>query len=179
MLNNNDLNPLTVFKFCPGCGSDQFNIDTEKSLTCAACGFTFFINMNAAVAAVIRDESGKILFTERKHEPAAGLLDLPGGFVDLGETAEDALKREIIEELNLEIISSTYLRTFINKYIYKHVEYQTLDLVFECKVKSFEGIEANDDVSNFKFLFPYQIGESEVGLSSIKSIVEYLKTKSA
>ena len=126
--------------------------------------------MGAAVAAVIRNEKNEILFTVRKHEPAIGMLDLPGGFVDMGETAEEAIRREILEELNLEISTLEYWGSFTNKYLYAEVEYQTLDLVFLCSVKTFETIKAADDVSGYVFKDPGCVKPEEIGLESIRSI---------
>jgi mutator protein MutT len=130
--------------------------------------------MNAAVAAIIRNEKDEILFTVRKHSPAAGMLDLPGGFVDLGETAENALVREIEEELNLKIDKLKFAGTFTNKYVYSGIEYQTLDLVFNCSVESFENIQVADDVSGYVFRNPATVGKEEIGLDSIREIIEGL-----
>jgi 8-oxo-dGTP pyrophosphatase MutT (NUDIX family) len=166
---------LTVFKFCPKCGRQEFVPDTEKSLKCGNCGFRYFINMNAAVATIIRNDKNEVLFTVRKHEPAAGLLDLPGGFVDLGETAEEALKREVFEELNLTIDTIEFAGTFTNKYVYGEIEYQTLDLVFTCTALSLSNIRVDDDVSGYTFKDPAIVLPEEIGLESIKRIIKNLK----
>lgn len=166
--------PIKIFRYCPKCGSQDFIPNSEKSLKCNSCGFRYFINMNAAVAAIIRNEKDEILFTVRKHSPAAGMLDLPGGFVDLGETAENALVREIEEELNLKIDKLKFAGTFTNKYVYSGIEYQTLDLVFNCSVESFENIQVADDVSGYVFRNPATVGKEEIGLDSIREIIEGL-----
>jgi mutator protein MutT len=162
---------FSSFLYCPKCGKPELVQDSEKSIRCAACGFRYFINMNAAVAAVIRNDKNEILFTVRKHEPAAGMLDLPGGFVDMGETAENAVRREILEELNLEISSLEYWGSYTNRYLYAEVEYQTLDLVFLCSVKTFDSIKAADDVSGYVFKNPKSVKPHEIGLESIKAII--------
>lgn len=130
--------------------------------------------MSAAVAAVIRNDKDEVLFTIRKHEPAAGMLDLPGGFIDLGEKAENAIIRETKEELNLDISKMDFLGTFTNKYIYKDIEYQTLDLVFNCHVESFEKINAADDVSGYVFRNLKTVRSAEIGLDSIKDIIAFI-----
>jgi len=167
--------PLKVFKFCPKCGQQEFVPDTEKSLKCGNCGFRYYINMNAAVAAIIRNDKNEVLFTIRKHDPAAGLLDLPGGFVDLGETAEEALKREVFEELNLTIDTIEFAGTFTNKYVFGEIEYQTLDLVFTCTALSLSNIRVDDDVSGYIFKDPAIVLPEEIGLESIKRIIKNLK----
>lgn len=166
--------PSEVFRFCPKCGSGGFTPDTEKSMKCSSCGFRYFINMSASVAAIIRNDKNEVLFTVRKHDPAAGKLDLPGGFVDLGETGEDAIAREISEELNLKISKIEFLGTFTNKYLFGEIEYQTLDLVFICSVGTFRGLTVADDVSGYVFRDPAQVKPEEIGLDSIKEIVSYI-----
>lgn len=170
-------NPLKAFKYCPKCGRLGLAPDSEKSLICKYCGFRYFINMSAAVVAVIRNEANEVLFTVRKFDPAAGLLDLPGGFVDPGETAEAAVIREIAEELNLKISKLEFAGTFTNKYIFAEIEYQTLDLVFYCTVESFQELQAADDVSGYIFHDPAKVKPEEIGLQSIKKIIASLLTK--
>jgi len=133
--------------------------------------------MNAAVAAVIRNSIGEVLFTVRKHNPASGKLDLPGGFVDLGETAEKAIVREIYEELNLKINKMEFIGTFTNKYVYGEIEYQTLDLVFNCSVESFQELQVADDVSGYVFRDPKTVQAEEIGLESIREIVAFIATE--
>ncbi len=166
--------PFEVFRYCPKCGSPDFAPDTEKSLKCKSCGFRYFINMSASVAAIIRNQNNEVLFTVRKHDPAAGMLDLPGGFIDLGETAENALVREIQEELNLNISMMKFIGTFPNKYHFGEIEYQTLDLVFNCTVESFENLQVADDVSGYVFRNPGAVLPQEIGLDSIREIVEFI-----
>lgn len=174
---NSGYTPSKVFRYCPKCGNSGFSPDSEKSLKCNSCGFRYFINMNASVAAIIRNEKNEVLFTVRKHDPAAGMLDLPGGFVDLGETAEKALVREIFEELNLRITQMEFVSTFTNKYLFGELEYQTLDLVFNCFVESFHDIKVADDVSGYIFRDPKTVLPQEIGLASIKEILVFITSQ--
>ena len=58
------------------------------------------------VGAVIVDK-GRILLEKRKNEPGRGKWSIPGGLVELGETLEDAVIRELKEETCLESIAKT------------------------------------------------------------------------
>ncbi|OWJ68001.1 NUDIX domain-containing protein [Inquilinus limosus] len=55
------------------------------------------------VGAFIRDAEGRLLLVQRRREPEAGHWGLPGGKVDFGETVEAAVRREIEEELGVEL----------------------------------------------------------------------------
>jgi ADP-ribose pyrophosphatase YjhB (NUDIX family) len=55
----------------------------------------------AVSAAIIRD--GRVLIVRRANPPAHGLYTLPGGVVELGETLEEAIRREVVEETGLLI----------------------------------------------------------------------------
>ena len=94
---------LEKFCYCPKCGSSHFVEDTEKSKKCENCGFEYFLNPSAAVAAFILNRNGEILIERRKKDPAKGMYDLPGGFVDVRETAENAIVREVMEETSLNV----------------------------------------------------------------------------
>lgn len=163
--------PTRVFRYCPRCGSEKISISSVKSKKCADCGLDWYFNMSAAVAGLIFNDKGKLLMSVRAHEPAKGMLDLPGGFVDLGETAEDALKREILEELNLEIEIESYIGTFPNTYLFSGVIYHTLDLAFKCRALNPGDIKAGDDVSGFEFVDPEHLDLEQIGLSSIKQML--------
>lgn len=51
---------------------------------------------------VVIDGDGRILLARRKNPPFEGRFGLPGGFVDIGETLEDACRRELREETSVE-----------------------------------------------------------------------------
>ncbi len=167
--------PFQRFQYCPSCGSRSFASKDDKSMQCGQCGFRYFINEAAAVVALIRNENREFLFTIRKNDPARGMLDFPGGFVDLGETAEQAVVREIKEELNLDVTTVSFFGSFPNQYLYGGLLYFTLDLVFECEVASFGSIQATDDVSDFQFMDIQKVDIDSVGLNSIKTVVAKLK----
>ena len=62
--------------------------------------------IHVAVAVIFNDQ-GKILIAERPpHKYAPGLWEFPGGKVEKNETVQEALHREIIEEINLTILSA-------------------------------------------------------------------------
>ena len=124
-----------LFQYCPKCGSQLFVQNNEKSKRCENCDFVMYVNASAAVAAFIVNEQNELLVCRRAKDPAKGTLDLPGGFVDDNETAEQAVVREVNEELNVSVVASEYLFSLPNKYEYSGWTIPTLDLFFLCKIK--------------------------------------------
>ena len=126
---------MKTFNYCPSCGSKDILFDGVKEFNCKECSFIFFQNIAAAVAVILECDK-KILLTTRGKEPGKGKLDLPGGFVDPKESAEDAIKREIREELKIEIGDLDYLGSFPNIYEYKDVVYNVCDLFFYSRINA-------------------------------------------
>ena len=125
---------LEQFRYCPKCGSSHFVEASEKSRKCENCGFEFYLNPAAAVAAFILNSKNELLVERRKLEPAKGMLDLPGGFCDMGETVEQAMKREIKEETALDVVDMKYQFSQPNVYRFSGFDVRTLDMFFLCKV---------------------------------------------
>ncbi|MBE9047134.1 8-oxo-dGTP diphosphatase MutT [Pleurocapsales cyanobacterium LEGE 10410] len=67
--------------------------------------------------AVINNRQGKILIDRRRNEgEMAGLWEFPGGKIEAGETIEECIKREIKEELGIEIVVGDRLTTITHAY---------------------------------------------------------------
>ncbi|MGC9325266.1 MAG: NUDIX domain-containing protein [Desulfomonilia bacterium] len=169
--------PEHVFRFCPRCGAQALGYDPDRSFRCTECGFHFYLNTASAVAAVIEDGEGRVLFTRRARDPMRGMLDLPGGFVDALETAEDALRREVLEELNLDIQISGFLSSFPNRYLFDGLVYFTLDLAFLGSVRDLTSLQLSDEISEVILLHPRDIRIEDIGLESIRNIVSHYLTK--
>jgi NAD+ diphosphatase len=124
----------------------------------------------------LQNREGDLLVCRRAHDPARGTLDLPGGFVDPEESAEEALRREIREELNLEIIDPKHYLSLPNTYEYSGMLLNTLDLIYTARVENLEGFRAADDVSEAFFMPLNTISPRDFGLNSIKKgIIAFLK----
>ena len=167
--------PAKRFRFCPFCGGSHFEWEGRKSHLCADCGHRFFTNPAAAVIAVIENERGEVLFVRRKYDPAKGMLDLPGGFVDCGERAEDALKREVLEEVGLQVVGADFLTTLPNTYLYNGLLYYTTDLAFRCKVGDWSLLSAGDDAAECRLMPLSSVKPDDIGLDSIRKLVELLQ----
>ena len=167
------------FRYCPVCGAAEFVVNNFKSKRCEKCGFVLYVNPSAATAAFILNEKNELLVCRRGKEPAKGTLDLPGGFVDDDETAEEAIAREIAEELGGSVKSLKYLFSLPNLYEYSGLTIPTLDMLFACSLKSYSGLSAADDVETFEFIPLDKVNPADFGLKSIKRAVEmFLRERS-
>lgn len=164
--------PQNIIQFCPKCGDKRFPLINEKSFKCKACGFHFFINSAAAVAALIFNDKDELLFTKRAIEPNRGKLDLPGGFVDPDESAEEALTRELEEELSIKTVSIKYFDSFPNEYLFSGMTVYTLDLAFIVNVFSLSGLKPKDDISGIKFIKPELVDFNELPAKSMQYFIK-------
>lgn len=165
------------FLYCPQCGSKNFSPAGVKNYRCSDCQFEYYFNPCGAVAGVVVDGAKRILFTRRAFDPAAGTLDLPGGFIDFHETAEEALSRELQEELNLQIRTMRYFCSMPNRYEYAGFIYHTIDLFFICEPSNLHELEAREEVSDFIFKRMEELDLNEIGFDSIKRGLAELKKR--
>lgn len=163
-----------LFIYCPACLSTENIFEGNKRFYCRACGYEYFHNTAAAVASFL-EYNGKILVVERNQEPGAGMLDLPGGFVDPMESAEEALIREIQEELAVQPVNLKLLFTVPNTYHYKGIDYFTLDIFFSAQLTTNKFTPDKDEIKSFKFLDPSDLNEDEFCFTSMKKAVNIYK----
>ncbi len=91
------------YRFCPYCGHALKMPSGEKEKSrCSNCYFVHYNNPKACVSAIIQRRN-EILFVQRAHEPFKHYWDFPGGFLEAGESPEAGLRREVREELQIEI----------------------------------------------------------------------------
>lgn len=172
------MHPLCKFKFCPICGSSQFEENNPISKICHHCGFVYYSNPRAATVAFIRNEKGDLLVAKRAKEPAKGTLDLPGGFVDIQETGEEAISREVLEETGLTLLSIKYLFSLPNIYPYSGIIIDTLDQFFECTITPEADVKAMDDVEDLYWIPLSEIDPNQFGLDSIRrGIQRYIQNQ--
>jgi len=94
--------PAEPFRYCPADGTKLGESRPSGGATCPICGRSWYRNSAPAVGAVIVEDGGALV-TVRAREPEKGRLDLPGGFLRIGEHPVDGLAREVREELGVEI----------------------------------------------------------------------------
>lgn len=172
--------PLYRFRYCPLCGSDQFAEHSPLARKCEACGFTFYSNPKGSTAAFILNDRDELLCGVRTNEPSKGTLDLVGGFIDLDETAEEGMCREIKEETGLVVSPSQlhYLFSQPNRYPYSGILVRTIDLFFEARLEGNQQFLGQDDIASLRWIPLSEVRPEEFGLNSIRiSVARYLASR--
>jgi ADP-ribose pyrophosphatase YjhB (NUDIX family) len=97
------LNPaLEEARFCPRCRAEA-EISFPQKLSCPSCGYGAYYNPSPVAAAIPVAPDGRIWLLRRGFSPGKDLWTFPGGFVDLGESVEEAARREVGEELLIRV----------------------------------------------------------------------------
>jgi ADP-ribose pyrophosphatase YjhB (NUDIX family) len=100
---DSSLNPALVgARFCPRCGQ-LADIAYPRSIACPHCGYAAYFNPKPVAAAIPVDDEDRVILLRRGFDPGQGRWTFPGGFVDLGESVEEAARRETDEELGIAI----------------------------------------------------------------------------
>lgn len=88
--------------YCPRCGArmDRRFAEGRERDVCPACGFVFYRNPAPAVGVVVA-QGDRVVLVRRRYPPRAGCWALPAGYMELGESAEEAAIRECHEETGL------------------------------------------------------------------------------
>jgi NAD+ diphosphatase len=120
---------IDTYQFCVACKSHLESRGSYKE--CPHCKKQYFFNPKPNVTAILSNEKGQLLLTRRTDDPFKGWWDLPGGFVDIGETLEDAIRRELVEETGLSAISLTYAGSFTESYPYRDEVVSVVVAVFD------------------------------------------------
>jgi len=169
---------MKIFEYCPSCGSNAIAFDSFKKFYCKECNFTYFHNVAAAAAAVL-EYDGRIVLVMRSREPCHGKLDLPGGFIDPNESAEDALRREIKEELSIELGTVGYLTSCPNFYEYKGIPYCTCDLFFYSRLDARPETFDESEIKELILLKPSDVQYDKIAFESTKACLKFFKNSQA
>jgi ADP-ribose pyrophosphatase len=162
-----------AWKFCPRCGVTATKTG-RNPFSCTACGFTHYFAPVSAVGAIATDPEGQVLLLVRAKDPGKGMYGLPGGFVDAGETAEEALRREVLEEVQLSVTSYRYLVSYPNEYNFNGFVLPVTDMFFVIEVESFDSISLMDgEIDAWHFCHPTRRELNRMAFESNRNALEF------
>ena len=148
---------MKPFLYCPSCSTRLEKRDSQGAARCPNCGRTWYENAAPTVGAgIVRD--GRALVTRRAFDPEKGRFDVPGGFLHADEHPVDGLKREVAEELGVEVEVSTDDLVVFAPHRYGAGGNWTLALGFVTRLVSGEPTPA-DDVAELLWVTRAQLDE--------------------
>jgi NAD+ diphosphatase len=93
-------------RFCGRCGTPTHDRTNERAKECTACGLIAYPRVSPAMMALVT--RGREILLARAHRFAPGMYSALAGFVEPGETIEDCVRREVREEVGVEVGELTY-----------------------------------------------------------------------
>lgn len=123
------------------------------------------------VCAAVIQHQNKILITLRpENKQLGGYWEFPGGKIEAGESPQVALKRELREELDIEVAVGSLLETVKHRYAWG----QVLILAYSCEWKS--GIIKHLDVADHRWVAPENLLDYDI-LSADLPIINKLQER--
>jgi len=124
------LNPaLEDARFCPRCGNAA-EVAYPRSISCPHCGYGAYYNPKPVAAAIPVTAAGEVVLLRRGFDPGKDLWTFPGGFVDLGESVEEAARREAREEIEADVELTGLVG------VYSRGEERIVLIVFEAQIEA-------------------------------------------
>jgi len=162
------------YRFCPKCGSAlsrrRLKDFEPERLVCTGCMFVMYLNPKVAAGAVV-EYNGGIVLLRREIEPRAGFWVHPGGFVDRGETLEQAAKRETREEVGLDVEILDLIG------VYSFPDSEVVVVTYAARTISGEPIRGDESLE-VRVFDPHELPWDELAFPSTRlALNAYLRTR--
>jgi NAD+ diphosphatase len=138
---------------------------------CGRCGFTHYGNPVPAAGAILM-KSGAVLLGRRAAPPHAGTWDVPGGFLEAGETAEQALRRELREELGIRVGRLKLVGLYADRYGKGGIP--LLSIIYR-GAPGDDHIVAADDVSEVRWFPLERLPFGQIAFRSIRAALREVR----
>ncbi len=99
-------------RFCGRCGKEMHHKENERALCCSGCGLTEYPKISPVVIVGVRNGE-ELLLVRNRGAAESGYKNyaLVAGFVEIGETLEETVRRELMEEVGVRIKNITYYKS--------------------------------------------------------------------
>lgn len=122
------------------------------------------------VSAIIEDDHGLILLAQRPPgKVLAGFWEFPGGKIEAGETSQEALARELKEELSLDVSIGRFMGIFRHKYDWGEIDLHVY------VVRALGSPKRSEHVSVFKWINPARVNPQDLAAADVKPYLQYLE----
>lgn len=155
-------------QFCGRCGTPTETSQYEIAKVCPKCGFRSFVRLSPAVITAIIKE-GKLLLA--KHRYRGGMYSPIAGFVEPGETLEEAVERETMEEVGLKVKNIEYFGS--QPWPFPH----SLMVAFTCEYESGAIKVDGKEIINAEWFSPDEIPLIPPRISIASELIEWFILK--
>ena len=124
-----------------------------------------------AVLGVVWDDKQILVSQRQSHQSYSGYWELPGGKVELDESAIGALKRELLEELNIKVLEYHMLGSLINHFPERTVHIEIFG------IKSYDGKPRGNEGQNIQWVHIDQVLKLDPLLPGSPEVIKLIKNK--
>jgi 8-oxo-dGTP diphosphatase len=163
------------YRYCPLCGhtlqAKILNASETARLVCGRCKFVFYLDPKV-VAGTIGTIDSKIILLKRGIKPSYGKWVFPGGYVDRGESVQEAAIRETKEEVNLDVEIDRLLN------VYSYPGEPIIIIVYTVNVVG-GGLRSGDEAIEVKTFSIEEIPWQELAFPSTRNaLIDYVNSVS-
>ena len=97
-------------RYCGRCGAENVHDGAERMMRCPRCGHMAFPKIMPSVIVAVT-HGDRLLLTKYANRPGATRFALVAGFTEIGETAEETVRREVMEEVGLRVKNIRYYKS--------------------------------------------------------------------
>jgi ADP-ribose pyrophosphatase YjhB (NUDIX family) len=160
------------YRFCPRCGGDLekrvVKATEPKRLVCLNCSFIFYQDPKVVAGTIFTLDAGIVLL-KRDVEPAMGKWVFPGGYVDRGESVQEAAIRETKEESHMDVKLGPLLN------VYSYPGSPNIIVVYAAQVVGGD-LAAGDESIEAKVFAPTEVPWNDLAFDSTKDALnDYIK----
>lgn len=166
------------FLYCSYCGG-HLRESTEYGTVhriCTRCERRYYNNPVPAVGVLLMNMNRQIMLALREYPPHPDTWDVPGGFLDVDETAEEALRRELKEELSLVPEQLLYVGSSHDRYEFGKRNYHMINLLFAGTIGESSPI-ASDDISGVSWFEPDTIPYEKILFPNLSKLIRAVVDK--
>ncbi len=144
------------YAFCPRCGERYRSEDFDAAdfvFHCRACRYDFYQNSVPSATGVVpcKSDPAKVLLIQRGTPPAIGKRALPGGILRLGESPADGARREVLEEIHLDLRVERLLCTTMVDYEYRGMRVAILEIAFQMEAAELAQARTSEEACDMGF----------------------------
>lgn len=156
-------------RFCGRCASPMRHHDAQRAVCCPSCGFTEYPRISPAVIVGIKD--GERLLLTKYSASRYKKYALVAGFIEIGETLEDAVRREVMEEVGLQLKNIHYYKS--QPWAFS----QSVLMGFFADVTGTRDVQVNlEELSEASWFARREIPEDDVPLSLTWDMIETFRS---